>query len=332
MAKSQAQQNRELISAYWEALDGADAQSAADIIKRHSAENIAWHGPKPYDDIQGADALIERFWQPLRRAFPDLRRRSDVLLAGRYRDQDWVSASGYFHGTFSDDWNGIAATGERTLIRFGEVMALAGGKIVKTYFLLDLIDVMQQGGFQLGWQAPAIEGLRPKVAIGSGILNSEQDGAESRQTLLLVEAMLFGLVRKDQPMALYWDEAMTWNSPSGVGSARSLAEFHERVHNVFLTGLSGSWAGSHNARYAEGRFAVSTGWPSLVAVHDGVFLGFPPSGNTLRWRIMDFWERVGGKLMNNWVHIDMINIFQQIGVDIFDLYQQHRRDQERQGG
>jgi predicted ester cyclase len=325
MAKSLAQSNRETISAFWQAMNDSDANQIPDIVKNHTHSEIAWYGPEPYNDIAGADELIERFWLPLLRAFPDLQRRSDVLLAGRYRDRDWVSASGYFRGMFSEDWNGIAATGTETLIRFGEVMALEDGKIVRTYFLLDLIDVMQQGGFQLGWDAPTIEGLRPGVKVGSGLLGSEQDPAETRQTLLLVEAMLFGLVRKDQPMALYWDEEMVWNSPSGVGSARSLDEFHDRVHDVFLNGLKGTWDGSHNARYAEGRFAVSTGWPSLVAVHDGVFLGFPPTGNTLSWRIMDFWERVGDKLMTNWVHIDMINIFQQIGVDVFDLFRQYRR-------
>jgi len=330
MAKTQAQQNREIISAFWAAMNDADGGQIADIVKAHCREDIVWHGPAPYQDIKGADALIKRFWQPLLHSFPDLRRRCDVLLAGTYREQDWVSASGYFRGTFREDWQGIAANGAETLIRFGEVMALEAGKIVKTYFLLDLIDVMQQGGFQLPWGAPAIEGLRPPVKLGSGVLGSEQDPAETRQTLLLVEAMLFGLVRKDQPMSLYWDPEMVWNSPSGVGSARSLAEFLARVHHVFLNGLSGSWSGSHNARYAEGRFAVSTGWPSLVAVHDGVFLGFPPSGNELHWRIMDFWERVGDKLITNWVHIDMINIFGQIGVDVFDLYQQYRREKSSQ--
>ncbi|MCY3979294.1 MAG: ester cyclase, partial [Chloroflexi bacterium] len=241
-----------------------------------------------------------------------------VLLAGRYRDQDWVSASGYFSGTFVEDWNGIAATGKKTLIRFGEIMALEAGKIVKTYFLLDLLDVMQQGGFQLGWDAPAIEGLRPKVKIGSGALQSEQSPEETRRTLLLVEAMLFGLVRKDQPMELYWDPEMIWNSPSGIGSARNLDEFLDKVHEVFLHGLSGTWEGSHNARDAEGRFAVSSGWPSLVAVHNGDFLTIPATGNTLRWRIMDFWEREDEYLIRNWVHIDMIDIFKQMGVDVFE--------------
>ena len=327
MTESLAQSNREIIHAHWTALNESDPGQIAHLVAANTRADIAWHGPAPYNDIHGVDALVERFWQPLLRSFPDLQRNTDVLLAGAYRDQNWVSGSGYFTGTFATDLNGIAATGEKTMIRFGEIMSLEAGKVVKTYLLLDFLDVMQQGGFQLGWPAPAIEGLRPKVKIGSGVLRTEQDPVETRKTLLLVEAMLFGLVRKDQPMALYWHPDMIWNSPSGVGSARSLAEFLDKVHEVFLNGLSGTWAGSHNARYAEGRFAVSTGWPSLVAVHDGDFLSIPASGNTLCWRIMDFWERSEDLLITNWVHIDMINIFKQMGVDVFALYQAYREEQ-----
>ena len=150
MAMSTSQQNRETISAFWKAMNDSDASQVSDIVKTYTHEDIVWHGPEPYNDIQGADALIDCFWQPLLQSFPDLQRECDVLLAGRYRDQDWVSASGYFSGAFVEDWNGIAATGEKTLIRFGEIMSLEAGKIVKTYFLLDLIDVMQQGGFRSG--------------------------------------------------------------------------------------------------------------------------------------------------------------------------------------
>lgn len=327
MAISLAQSNREIIHAFWTALNESDPGQIPDLVKAAARADIAWHGPEPYNDIQGAEALAQQFWQPLLRSFPDLQRNTDVLLAGRYRDQDWVSGCGYFTGTFAEDWNGIAATGEKTMIRFGEIMSLEAGKIVKTYLLLDLIDVMQQGDFQLGWDAPGVEGLRQKVKIGSGVLQREQDPAETRRTLRLVEAMLFGLVRKDQPMSLYWHPDMVWNSPSGVGTARNLQEFLDRIHDVFLNGLTGTWDGSHNARYAEGRFAVSTGWPSLVAVHDGEFLTIPATGNTLRWRIMDFWERGDDLLITNWVHIDMINIFKQMGVDVFEIYQAYRRKQ-----
>ena len=324
MSHSINQANRETIQRFWRELDAASLDDLPAVIKRYTSDEIAWHGPMPFNDIRGVDPLIEQVWLPLRRSFADLRRRPDVLLAGSFRDQDWVSASGYLEGRFVSDWLGIAATGDDTLIRFGEVMALEDGKIVKTWFLLDLMDIMQQGGFHLGFPAPATEGLRVPVRYSSGILEGEQDPNETRRTLRLVEAMLFGLVRKDQPMALYWDEEMIWNSPSGVGTATSLGDFLTRVHEEFLRGLSGGWSGSHNARYAEGRFAVSTGWPSLVAAHRGFFLGQEPTGNDLHWRIMDFWERKDDLLITNWVHIDMINVFMQMGVDVFDRYRQFR--------
>ena len=326
MPASIAQLNRETIQQFWNELDASSADTLPDVVRSYTSEDIEWHGPQPFNNLGGVDALIEVLWRPLRHSFTDLHRRCDVLLAGGFRGRNWVSATGYLEGTFVNDWRGIAATGENTLIRFGEIMSIDQGKIVKTYFLLDLLDIMQQGGFRLGWAAPATEGLRPPVKYGSGILNVEQDPCETRKTLRLVESMLFGLVRKDQPMSLYWDEEMIWNSPSGVGTARNLHEFLERVHEEFLCGLSGAWGGSHNARYAEGRFAVSSGWPSLVAVHDGFFLGQEPTGNTLRWRIMDYWERKDELLITNWVHIDMIDVFMQMGVDVFAMYRRYRND------
>ncbi len=325
MKPSIAQGNRETIRHYWQLQDSASIDALPQVIAGHTHSDCEWRGPLPFNDIQGVDALINELWLPLRHAFPDLRRHCDVLLAGRFRDQNWVSASGWFEGTFVNDWLGIAATGKETQIRFGEIMALEDGKIVKTYFLTDLLDVMRQAGFYLGWDAPATEGVRQPVKHGRGIIDSDQDPDETRQTLRLVESMLFGLVRKDQPMSLYWTEDMVWSSPAGVGTATGLDDFHARVHNEFLRGLGGGWSGSHKARYAEGRFAVSTGWPSLVAEHNGYFLGQQPTGAMLSWRIMDFWEREGDMLATNWVHIDMINVFQQMGVDIFARYHNWRQ-------
>ena len=41
---------------------------------------------------------------------------------------------------------------------------------------------------------------------------------------------------------------------------------------------------------------------------------------------MDFWEREGDMLTTNWVHIDMVNIFLQMGIDIFARYHQYRQE------
>ena len=45
--------------------------------------------------------------------------------------------------------------------------------------------------------------------------------------------------------------------------------------------------------------------------------------------IMDFWERSGDHLLTNWVHIDMIHVFKQMGVDVFERY--HRFGQGQNG-
>ena len=41
---------------------------------------------------------------------------------------------------------------------------------------------------------------------------------------------------------------------------------------------------------------------------------------------MDFWERKDDLLISNWVHIDMIDIFMQMGIDVFQRYRDYRQE------
>ncbi len=72
----------------------------------------------------------------------------------------------------------------------------------------------------------------------------------------------------------------------------------------------------HRVRIAEGMFAASTGWPSLVGTITDEFLGWPPTGETAGWNIMDFWRRDGALLRDNWVLIDLVDAARQAGVDL----------------
>ena len=47
-------------------------------------------------------------------------------------------------------------------------------------------------------------------------------------------------------------------------------------------------------------------------------------------RVMDWWRREGDCLVENWVMIDMIEIFHQFGVDLFDRL--HREVGKRENG
>ena len=47
MAMSPSQQNRETISAFWQAMNDSDASQVSDIVKTYTHEDIVWHGPEP---------------------------------------------------------------------------------------------------------------------------------------------------------------------------------------------------------------------------------------------------------------------------------------------
>ena len=107
---------------------------------------------------------------------------------------------------------------------------------------------------------------------------------ETRRTLLLVEAMLFGLVRKDQPMELYWDPEMVGTAPAASARREISTSFRQGPRGIHH-GLSGPGR-DPIMRATPRRFAVSTGCPagrrtSWRVPNDSA------SGNTLRWRIMD---------------------------------------------
>ena len=151
MANESIQQNKKLVWEFWQHLNESLPDDMAGVIRSYVGESISWHGPHPINGLKGVDAVIEQFWRPLRAAFPDLKRRCDFLIGGH---QHWVGSIGYFDGTFTHPWLGIPATGRPIHIKYGEFSALYDGKIVLTYIILDVLDVLRQAGFELirpGW-------------------------------------------------------------------------------------------------------------------------------------------------------------------------------------
>ena len=60
----------------------------------------------------------------------------------------------------------------------------------------------------------------------------------------------------------------------------------------------------------------SLGWPSINATHGGTYLGVPATYRKITQRVMDFWRCTDGKIMENWVFIDLPDLFLQIGHDV----------------
>ena len=120
-----------------------------DLGKNHAAltqllyaPDCDFNGGAPVDHCAGAAAITERFWQPLVHAFPDLERRTDLLMAGEFKDGDWFAASGYFVGHFQNNLFGLQASGRPHFLRYGWFDRVVGDHVVESYVLLDLTRLM----------------------------------------------------------------------------------------------------------------------------------------------------------------------------------------------
>ncbi len=301
------------------------ADNVDSLLAEYVHEDVEWHGPAPIDGLAGRTELVEEFWRPLLRAFPDLEKNNYVLFAGEFEGDEWVCATGNLVGTFENDWLDIPATGHATWIRYGEFHRFEDGKIAETRTIVDILDVLQQAGYRF---APSLapEVVIPGPTTQDGVLLDEQNEEESRQTMELVEGMLFDGLNsyeerglENMGMEQYWHEDFMWYGPAGIGSTRGIDGFQDFHQNPFLEAFPDREVGHHDSRIAEGDYCASTGWPAVVGTHlgDG-WLGLPATGNSADMRVIDVWRREDDLLAENWVFIDMIDLLDQLGVDVFE--------------
>lgn len=318
MTSELVQKNKKVVWDFWQQLNQSDADSMADVVRSYVHPDIDWHGAHPINDLSGVEALIEGFWQPLFHAIPDLQRTTEIFI-GDY--EHWVGAVGYFGGTFTNDWLGIPATGEEVTIRFGEFSAVYDGKIILTYIIPDILDVIRQAGYQVIAPSHGEEGQVTGPMTGDGVLMEPQDDAEGAWTLKLAKLMC---EKSTDPT--HWDaERMVWYGPSGIGTCRGMDNYRAHHAKPFDRGLPSYgivFSGQHVAEAGEGNYAGWVGWPSIRTYHSGEYLGVPPTGKLLEWRLMDFYRREGDLIVENWVPVDMGHLLHTIGVDIFARLQE----------
>jgi predicted ester cyclase len=331
-----SQDNKRRVWNFWQQLNNANESNVLNLAREYLDRAIDLTASHPINVQRGCDAVVENFWQPFLRAFPGLQRECFVFIGGAFAEKNWVAATGVFTGTFVRDWLGIPASGKPTTIRFGEFCAVRDGKIFESYLLLDLVDVMRQAGIRVLPVTPGDENYFPPSTGANGVLLEPQDEHESKNSLQLVEAMIGGLGQFDGADASkmkqtdFWSPQMHWYGPCGIGASCNRAEYERNHQTPFLTafpdrkGFTHPDGGTHKARFAEGNFVASTGWPSVRATHLGEYLGAPATGKRISMRVMDFWRRENNLLMQNWVFIDLPELFLQFGVDLFARMREQR--------
>ena len=288
------------------------------------ADAVEYHGFYPLKRLTGADCLVDCLWTPWLRALPDLRRRPYILLAGAFQDGDWVASTGEFIGSFVNDWLGIPAHGQTVKFRYGEFCRIVDGAIAEIRFLIDLPELIRQADRAILPPSCGHDIWIPGPLAGDGLALAATDPAESAKTLALVESMIFGGLNSydqksqaSQGLERFWSADIVWHGPVGIGSAYGMDEFLRNAQGPIVRAFPDRKGVGHQARIADGLYAASTGWPSLVGTHQREFLGWPPTGQKVHWDIMDFWRRDGDLLRENWVLIDLPAAALESGVDVY---------------
>jgi predicted ester cyclase len=56
----------------------------------------------------------------------------------------------------------------------------------------------------------------------------------------------------------------------------------------------------------------------VTGTHQGEFMGIEGTGKKINLKYMDFWKVEDGKITENWVLLDIIGLFRQLGIDLLD--------------
>ena len=312
-------------------------------LARFLSDDFVCNASAPFHEMRGIEAYHAEFQTPLLHAFPDMEDRPYLVMGGRCDGKECVSMAGNFIGTFERAWLGIPPSRQCVWIRYQSHMLLEGEKIVKAWYLLDILDVMRQAGFDL-FPSRGAGLVVPPPMSGDGVITYPVDAKETAKTQRLVSEMLSALLAYDGEdyasmgdLGRYWDQKdMLWYGPAGIGSTKGLNGFQKYHQFPFLTafpnrGIIAKDDSDHFASYAEGHYACDFGFPAMYATHTGNgWLGLDAGGRECTMRVMDFWRRAGDRLKENWVMIDIIDILAQLGVDVFALLRDAVREDARQ--
>jgi len=170
--------------------------------------------------------------------------------------------------------------------------------------------------------------LDPGPATLDGHVPGPWDAEKSNQSCQHIIDMLTHMKRHPtqggpevMEMPKFWHPKMNWYGPAGIGTGRGIAGFRNWHQIPFLNGMPdrGQYVDkiTHHF-YGDGDYAAVTGWPNMIqtVTHDG-WMGIAPAGKKITMCSLDFWRIENGLIRENWVMVDLLDVYNQLGVDVF---------------
>ncbi|MFU1682420.1 ester cyclase [Phaeobacter piscinae] len=282
----------------------------------------------PLGDMTGPDALYRTAYAPLLRAMPDLERRDWIVMAGETaKGEQWLGAGGHYIGTFVAPWLDIPPTGHIGHMRYHEFYRISDGKIVEMQAIWDIPELIMQAG---AWpMAPSLgrEFFVPGPATQDGFVPGPWDRDRATASCDHIVDMLAHLTRHPaqggpevMQMERFWHPRFNWYGPAGIGTARGVSGFRNWHQIPFLNAMPDRGAKDETLDFhffGDGDYAAVTGWPNMrQSLSADGWLGLPPTGQMIDLRSLDFWRLENGLIRENWVLVDLLDLYAQLGVDV----------------
>lgn len=280
----------------------------------------------PFGELIGPESLYEGAYAQLFNSIPDLERRDMITMAGTTPEgQDWVGTMGHYMGTFVKPWLNIPATGHLTHMRFHEFFKIEDGAVSEMQAIWDIPEVMVQAH---AWPlAPQLGSFlcTPAPMTQDGLCISGNGDMALKRVL----AMLTDLCRHPAEggpeimrLSTHWHSKFNWYGPTGIGTARGITGFRNWHQIPFLRGMPDrkldAMGDLMSHWISEGNYVCETGWPNMrLTLSDDGWMGLPPVGKEVLMRSLDFWRVEDGLIRENWVLVDLLDIYQQLGLDVF---------------
>ena len=319
------QAEKTLVREHHAAIAAATPATVGAALAARTKSDWAWRGTHPFGPQVGARAVAAAFWTPLIQAFTRMQRRPDIFLAGEAKGTQrgvWVVETGHLMGLFDRALLGIRPTRRIAMLRYVEFNRVADGQITDTVMFADLLSLMWQAGQYPLPPATGAHLITPGPMTHAGLLHGPQDPARGLATMAAIEALLNNAIAAHDPqeaakLARVWHDDMIWWGPAGIGASYTIDRYVAQHCKPFDDGLTHVPGDNGDlTRVAEGDFGGFFAWDSYRLRGTGGYLGMTATENPAAMPFVDLYRVEDGKLIENWVFIDLLGMLFAQGLDV----------------
>ncbi len=193
--------------------------------------------------------------------------------------------------------------------------------------LIDQMDWFEQIGRPVLPPSLGVPRVWPAPTAYVGVADLSPSPEETERTLDLGRGLLFGGLNtfdesdlSSMGIARFFHPNIKWYGPGGIGACLSLDEFEVLHQKPWLDSFPDRKVQDLPSLFAEGRLLGASGPKGVKGRHSGKpFRGSGPAANQpIDFCGLDFWLRTGDVFTENWVFVDFVDLFDQLGIDLMD--------------